>query len=101
MVLRMFSDAQRCSGMLRLCSGSAPACSPSAQVCSASAQVKAAVAHVWRLKRIQRKGKQILSLWVFHCGISKDPLIIYFNKSIRNIKQGLLLGYVLALYVDK
>jgi hypothetical protein len=44
--------------MLRLCSGSAPACSP-------SAQVKAAVAHVRRLKRNQRKGKLILSLWVF------------------------------------
>jgi hypothetical protein len=39
--------------------------SGSAQVCSPSAQVKAAAAHVWRLKRNQRKKKLILSLWVF------------------------------------
>jgi hypothetical protein len=52
--------AQACSGLLRLFQ----ACSPSAQVCSPSAQVKAAVAHVRRLKRNQRKGKLILSLWV-------------------------------------
>jgi hypothetical protein len=60
-VLRMLS-AQPRSGLLRLaqaCSGSTPACSP-------SAQVKAAVAHVRRLKRNQRKGKLILSLWVSH-----------------------------------
>jgi len=57
--------------MLGLCSGSAQACSgsdrvrsPSARVCSPSAQVKAAVAHVRRLKRNQRKGKLMLSLWV-------------------------------------
>ena len=60
-LLRLSSgSAQACSGLLRLaqaCSGSAPACSP-------SAQVKAAVAHVRRLKRNQRKGKLILSLWV-------------------------------------
>ena len=54
-----------CSGSAQACSGSAPACSPSAQVGSPSAQVKAAVAHVRRLKRNQRKGKLILSLWVF------------------------------------
>jgi hypothetical protein len=46
-------------GMFRLCSGSTPAYSH-------SAQVKAAVAHVRRLKRNQRKGKSILSLWEFH-----------------------------------
>jgi hypothetical protein len=46
-------------------SGSSRACSPSAQVCSPSAQIKAAVAHVCRLKWNQRKGKLILSLWVF------------------------------------
>jgi len=34
------------------------------RLCSPSAQVKAAVAHVRRLKRNQRKGKLILSLWV-------------------------------------
>jgi hypothetical protein len=44
--------------LLRLCLGSAPACSP-------SAQFKAAVAHVHRLKLNQRKGKLILSIWVF------------------------------------
>ena len=55
--------AQDAQALLRLCSGSAQACSPSAQVCSPSAQVKAAVAHVRRLKRNQRKGKLILSLW--------------------------------------
>jgi hypothetical protein len=43
--------------MVQADSGSAPACSP-------SAQVKAAVAHVRKLKRNQRKGKSILSLWV-------------------------------------
>jgi hypothetical protein len=54
-------SAQACSGLLRLaqaCSGSAPACSP-------TAQVKAAVAHVRRLKRNQRKGKLIQSVWGF------------------------------------
>jgi hypothetical protein len=66
------SSAQACSGSAQACSGSAPACSPSAQVGSPSAQVgspsaqvKAAVAHVCRLIRNQRKGKLILSLWVF------------------------------------
>ncbi|KAE9370190.1 hypothetical protein N431DRAFT_31350 [Stipitochalara longipes BDJ] len=53
-----------CSGSAQACSGSAPACSPSAQVYSPSAQVKAAVAHACRLKRNQRKGKLMLSLWV-------------------------------------
>jgi hypothetical protein len=63
--------AQHAQAPLRLCSGSAQACSPSAQVyspsaqvSSPSAQVKAAVAHVRRLKRNQRLGKLILSLWV-------------------------------------
>ena len=50
--------AQDAQAMLRLCSGSV-------QVGSPSAQVKVAVAHVRRLKRNQRKGKLILSLWVF------------------------------------
>jgi hypothetical protein len=48
------------------------------QVCSPLAQVKAAAAHARRLKRKQRKGKLILSLWVFHCRASnslwKHPL---------------------------
>jgi hypothetical protein len=61
-VLRML---RLCSGsaqaLLRLCSGLLKPCSP----CSPSAQVKAAAAHVRRLKRKQRKGKLILSLWVF------------------------------------
>jgi hypothetical protein len=58
-----------CSGLVRLpqaSSGSAQACSGSTQVGSPSAQVKAAVAPVRRLKRNQRKGKLILSLWVSH-----------------------------------
>ena len=55
------ADSRRAQAPLRLCSGSAQA----APVCSPSAQVKAAVAHVRRLKRNQRKGKLIPSLWVF------------------------------------
>jgi hypothetical protein len=48
-------------GVLRLCSGLLRI----AQACSSSAQVKVVVAHVYRLKRNQRKGKLILSLGVF------------------------------------
>jgi hypothetical protein len=44
--------------VIRLCIGYDQACSP-------SALVKAAVSHVRRLKRNQRKGKLILSLWAF------------------------------------
>jgi hypothetical protein len=57
-------DAQACSGSAQACSPSDQVRSPSAQACSPLAQVKAAVAHVRRLKRNQRKGKLILSLWV-------------------------------------
>jgi hypothetical protein len=57
-VLRILRLAQAplrlCSGMLTLGSGMLPL-----------AQVKAAVAHIYRLKRKQRKEKLILSLWVF------------------------------------
>jgi hypothetical protein len=64
-LLRLCSgSAQACSPSAQACSPSTQVCSPLAQVCSPSAQVKAAVAHVQRLKRNQRKGKLILSLWV-------------------------------------
>jgi hypothetical protein len=52
-------------GVLRLCSGSPQALLRLAHPQLRSAQVKAAVAHVRRLKRNQRKGKLIPSLWVF------------------------------------
>jgi hypothetical protein len=77
------ADLGHTQALLRLCSGSAPACSPSAQVCSPSAQVKAAVAHVRRLKRNQRKGKLILSLWV--SGTIKWRYIktLYSNQALK------------------
>ena len=55
------ADSGACSGY----SGSAQALLRLVQACSPSAQVKAAVAQVRRLKRNQRKGKLILSLWEF------------------------------------
>jgi len=55
--------AQDTQALLRLYSGSSQAL---VRLWSPLAQVKAAVAHVRRLKRIQRKGKLILSLWVLH-----------------------------------
>jgi len=86
-----------CSGFdyapLRLRSGSAQALlrmlrfgSGSGQERSPSAQVKAAVAHVRRLKRNQRQGKLILSLWAFlvcfpwHniCGVTKGPFYLKY-----------------------
>jgi hypothetical protein len=63
-----------CVGWLRAwsgCSGSAQACSGSAPAYSPSAQVRAAVAHVRRLKQNQRKGKLILSLWVFQPSLAR------------------------------
>jgi hypothetical protein len=64
-LLRLWSSSgQACSGSDQVRSPSAQVCSPSAYVCSPSAQIKAAPAHVRRLKRNQRRGNLILSLWV-------------------------------------
>jgi hypothetical protein len=47
-------------------------------------QVKSAVAHVRRLKRNQRKGKLILSLWVFLPALPQH-LIYYVDAKLYSI----------------
>ena len=55
--------AQADSGSAQACSGSARAWLTLGSGILRHAQVKAAVAHIRRLKRNQRKGKLILSIW--------------------------------------